>query len=104
MKPLDYPRPRWLDAWLDYPHGGLSEDQAREITRYAVTMEERFGNHTKAVGDFLNELWAIMVDPLADGTRTVAETMEGLKKAALRERQAEHGKNFPPGWFLDQEP
>ena len=46
----------------------------------------------KAVSDFLNELWAIMVDPLAEGVRTVKETMEGLKKAALEARELQYQK------------
>jgi hypothetical protein len=65
--------------------------------------EKRFDNHTESVAAFLNELWAIMVDPLAEGTRTVAETMDGLRKAALREREAEYQRQNPPGWFLDRE-
>ena len=52
-----------------------------------VDYRELFEKHTAAVAEFLNELWAIMVDPLDEGTRTVAETMEGLKAAALEARQ-----------------
>lgn len=46
--------------------------------------------HTKAVGDFLNDLYAIMVDPLAQGTIQVADTCSALKEAALASREFEH--------------
>ena len=66
-----------------------------QVEIYADRLKEefdRFDAHTKAVADFLNELWAIMVDPLADGVRTVKETMEGLKKAALEARELQYQK------------
>jgi hypothetical protein len=34
-------RPDWWDAWLDYPHGPMSEEQARELNRYAIYLEDR---------------------------------------------------------------
>jgi hypothetical protein len=49
---------------------------------------DRFDAHTKAVADFLNDLWSIMIDPLADGTRSVADTMAGLREAALQYRES----------------
>ena len=67
-----------------------------QLEVYSERLKEefnRFEMHTKAVAEFLNELWAIMVDPLADGVRTVAETMEGLRNAAIEAREREH----PPG-------
>jgi hypothetical protein len=42
--------------------------------------------HAKAVADFLNELYAIMVDPCAEGTITVDEMKAALVKAAIRDR------------------
>lgn len=42
--------------------------------------------HTTAVGEFLNELYALSVDPLAEGTRTVSETKQALLAAAERDR------------------
>jgi hypothetical protein len=48
---------------------------------------EKFDKHTYAVAQFLNELYAIMVDPLFDGEMEVSETMEALKAAALRDRE-----------------
>lgn len=38
--PYNFPRPAWLDAYLDYPHGGLTNEQAREVTRYALSLEQ----------------------------------------------------------------
>jgi len=46
-----------------------------------------FDAHTKAVGEFLSELYGIMVDPLADGSTKVAEMMTTLRDAALRQRE-----------------
>lgn len=50
--------------------------------------DEQFKAHTEAVADFLNELYAIMVDPCAEGTITVAEMKDALIKAAIRDRDA----------------
>ncbi len=33
-------RPAWWPAWTDYPHGGLTEKQARELSGYCVRLEE----------------------------------------------------------------
>ena len=52
-------------------------------------LDAKFVAHTEAVGDFLNELYAVMVDPLAEGTITVAEMKDALLKAAIRDRDAE---------------
>lgn len=43
--------------------------------------------HTAAVSDFLNELYAIMVDPCVEGTITVAEIKKALIDAALSQRE-----------------
>lgn len=34
-------RPEWLNDWLNYPHGTLSEAQAREVTWFAAELAER---------------------------------------------------------------
>lgn len=51
-----------------------------------------FTRHTEAVKEFLNELYAIMVDPCTEGSITVSEIKEALIKAAIRDRDttAEH--------------
>lgn len=51
-------------------------------------MDTPFEAHTKAVGDFLSELYAVMVDPLADGMITVGEMKKGVLEAAKRDREA----------------
>jgi hypothetical protein len=48
-----------------------------------VTLAE----HTKHVSDFLNELYATMIDPCAEGTMTVKETCDALLKAAVDQRE-----------------
>lgn len=32
-------RPEWLDGFLDYPHGGLSEERARQLAWYAQVLQ-----------------------------------------------------------------
>lgn len=34
-------RPEWWPAWTDYPHGALSNTQARELSGYVVALEEQ---------------------------------------------------------------
>ena len=48
---------------------------------------DQFIRHTKAVEGYLSELYAIMVDPLADGVIPVQKVMDALKAAALRDRE-----------------
>ena len=36
---IEEKRPDWFHAWLDYPHGGLNEKQARQICWYACRLE-----------------------------------------------------------------
>jgi hypothetical protein len=50
----------------------------------------RFDAHTKAVAEFLSEMYAIMVDPLADGIIPVAEMMQILRETALEQREQLH--------------
>lgn len=56
----------------------------------AVWMAEFAGEvrheHTEAVKEFLNELYAIMVDPCAEGKITVTEMQAALLAAAIRDR------------------
>lgn len=51
--------------------------------------------HARSFDAFLNELYAIMVDPCADGTRKRDDMMEALKNAALRDREAAHSASRP---------
>lgn len=61
--------------------------------------DQRFEIHTRAVNDFLNELYAIMVDPCAEGTISVEEMKTALIAAAIRDRDAANArsvvKEFP---------
>ncbi len=89
--PIDEPEIEVLKAnlkgWRDATN--LLIDEKKRVETVAA---EKFDAHTKAVADFLNELWAILVDPLDDGKRTVAETMEGLLNAARWAREKEHSE------------
>lgn len=49
--------------------------------------KERFEAHTKSVSEFLNEMYAIMVDSLADGEIKVKEVCAALLSAAKRDRE-----------------
>jgi hypothetical protein len=51
-------------------------------------------NHTEAVAQFLNELYAVMVDPCAEGTISVAEMRKALLNAAKRDRDFAHSFEF----------
>lgn len=44
--------------------------------------------HAQAFDKFLNELYAIMVDPCAEGSMKREAMMQALKDAALRDREA----------------
>lgn len=63
--------------------------ETASLKQIAEEADTRFRTHTKAVETYLNELYAIMVDPLADGVIKVQEVMVALKTAALRDREAE---------------
>lgn len=57
-----------------------------QCTLTQTTLEE----HTKAVGEFLTELHAIMIDPLADGVTPVPEMCKLLLETARRQREQLH--------------
>jgi hypothetical protein len=64
-------------------------ETANESAQLAATHaahQERFEKHTQAVADFLNELYAVMVDPCAEGTIAVDEMKAALLAAAIRDR------------------
>lgn len=54
----------------------------------------RFLAHTTAVTNFLNELYAIMVDPCAEGSISVAEMQKAMLEAARRDREYAHVWGF----------
>lgn len=64
--------------------------EREEMAERVKGMEERFKLHTEAVGQFLNDLYAIMVDPCAVGAISVTDMKSALLQAATRDREAEH--------------
>ena len=52
-----------------------------------VEAKKLFTKHTSVVELFLNEVYAIMVDPCAEGTGKVKETCEAILTAATSDRQ-----------------
>lgn len=49
--------------------------------------EAKFQSHLDAVGEFLTELYAVMVDPLEDNPLTVKTVKEELLAAARKQRE-----------------
>jgi len=58
-----------------------------------LEFQELFRAHVIAVEAFLNQLYGIMIDPLADGIMSVDEMKKVLLTAALRARERE--RNMP---------
>lgn len=59
-----------------------------ELSKFReANWESVFREHTKAVGEFLNELYAVMVDPCAEGTLSVDEMKAALLAAAMETRE-----------------
>lgn len=54
--------------------------------------ERIFYDHTRHVGKFLSDMYAIMIEPLEGGTIRVKDMCAKLKKAALGQREHEHDK------------
>lgn len=68
----------------DAPPAGQTEGA---LTEHLLALKDDvFAKHTAAVSEFLNELYAIMVDPCAEGTMTVTDMKAAIIKAALRDR------------------
>lgn len=49
-------RPAWWPAWTDYPHGGISEKQARELSGYCVGLEAERDKLAAQVAEMRHEL------------------------------------------------
>jgi hypothetical protein len=65
-----------------------------------------FDEHTKAVGKFLSDMYAVMIDPLDSGDLKVAEMCELLLIVACENRQAlqdqlDRAGNLPANWKED---
>lgn len=66
------------------------DEMLKEMTKELKEAKMVFAKHTEEVAKFLNELYAIMVDPLAEGKITVSEMCTALKSAALASREFEY--------------
>ena len=53
-------------------------------------LREAHETHLKAVGGFLTQMWAVMIDPLEDGTGNVGEMCSQLLRSAEQQRQNDH--------------
>lgn len=61
-------------------------ESARRLEDYDA-LRKAHEEHLRHVGEFLSELYAIMIDPLADGELKVRETCEALLKQARADRE-----------------
>lgn len=61
--------------------------RAMEAISTSALAEQKLAEHLKHVGDFLNEMYAIMIDPLADGEMSVTETCSKLLEQAKKDRE-----------------
>lgn len=77
----------WLHVLFAHADPKVYIDITLEHQKKADDAEKKFEEHTKHVADFLNELYAIMVDPLADGEIKVADMTKALREAALQSRE-----------------
>jgi hypothetical protein len=65
-----------------------------QLEAYAERLKEEFDKfeaHTKAVSEFLNEMYATMIDPVEQPKLAVAEMCALLLKTARDQREAIHG-------------
>lgn len=78
------------DAYLEtlqYEWAERLADALQASQQEVAGLRATFEAHTKAVDWFLGELYAVMVDPCADGTISVAEVKNQLLAAALLQRE-----------------
>lgn len=64
-----------------------AQHQLLTVTNELEGSQAQFKSHTEHVGQFLNGMYATMIDPLDDEPRKVADTCELLLKAAQQQRQ-----------------
>lgn len=71
------PRTLVLDSSLDPFHHAAKLAES----------ERKFKEHTEHVKQFLNDMYATLIDPCAEGEMKVAETCAALLKAATEQRE-----------------
>lgn len=67
------------------------QERNNQLLEKTREQERLFESHTKAVKEFISDLYAIMVDPLADGTIKVDDMKKALLYAATRNRERWNG-------------
>jgi len=76
-----------LQEFVLRKHADIFKTLDAEIARVKAAFDE----HIRHTGSFLNELFAVMVDPVYEGPAIdVKEMRQQLKDAALRDREAAH--------------
>lgn len=71
--------PKYVRAYVDADRASSGATPAAQPTTLQA--------HTKAVGEWLGELYAVMVDPCADGQMTPQAMCEAIMAAALQARE-----------------
>lgn len=84
----------------------LTADEARQMLEHVLVASssdtaraedaDMWRLHARAFDVFLNELYAIMVDPCAQGTMQRDAMMQALKDAALRDREVSTSSAIAP--------
>jgi hypothetical protein len=73
-------RPDWLDKWSDYPHGSLSEEQARQIVWYAIDLESENNRLRLAILNKQGDDLCWITDPAAAKILPESEFLESCRR------------------------
>lgn len=74
-----------------FPHESKVASESKSESIGKTEELDRFDEHVRHVGKFLSDMYAIMIDPLAEGELKVDETCAALLEAARRHRELENG-------------
>ena len=67
---------------------GVMESLVHDLNHKLKTSEAKFEAHTEAVGRFVAELYAIMIDPLESAEQNVKDTCVALIEQAKQDRES----------------
>lgn len=67
---------------------GKAIEEVEKLQTELATARQLFDEHTKAVGEFLRDMYSTMIDPCSEGVLPVNEMTAILLNAAVNERQA----------------
>ena len=82
--------PTWLDGWLDYPHGLIHEQRARELARYALCTREALEAAGARLADAENALRTVRLE-IVDSVFCIQTADDGSDDCADVEQCLMHG-------------